>query len=113
MRRAAAGHPATARAGPAGGADRVAGARRLAAAALHAACCRQPRWLSRRRGAQVSAAAGKAAADCVVWAARAALRGDIAALVTAPLHKQALAAAGVNFPGHTELLQAEAAAWLG
>ena len=61
----------------------------------------------------VSAAAGKAAADCVVWAARAALRGDIAALVTAPLHKQALAAAGVNFPGHTELLQAEAAAWTG
>ena len=62
---------------------------------------------------QVSAVAGKAAADCVVWAARAALRGDIAALVTAPLHKEALAAAGVPFPGHTELLQAEAAAWLG
>lgn len=61
----------------------------------------------------VDAAAGKAAADCVVWAARAALRGEIAGLVTAPLHKQALAAAGVPFPGHTELLQAEAAAWLG
>jgi len=29
------------------------------------------------------------------------------------LHKEALAAAGVPFPGHTELLQAEAAAWLG
>jgi 4-hydroxythreonine-4-phosphate dehydrogenase len=62
---------------------------------------------------EVSALAGKAAADCVVWAARAALRGEIAALVTAPLHKEALAAAGVPFPGHTELLQAEAAAWLG
>ena len=62
---------------------------------------------------QVSAAAGQAAADCVVWAARAALRGQIAALVTAPLHKEALAAAGVPFPGHTELLQAEAAAWRG
>lgn len=61
----------------------------------------------------VSAAAGKAAAECVVWAARAALRGDIAALVTAPLHKEALAAGGVDFPGHTELLQAEAAAWQG
>lgn len=61
---------------------------------------------------QVSAAAGRAAAQCVVWAARAALRGDIAALVTAPLHKEALAAAGIAFPGHTELLQAEAAAWL-
>jgi len=62
---------------------------------------------------RVSAAAGKAAADCVVWAAQAALRGEIAALVTAPLHKEALAAAGVAFPGHTELLQAQAAAWLG
>ena len=62
---------------------------------------------------QVSADAGRAAAACVTWAAQAALRGDIAALVTAPLHKEALAAAGVNFPGHTELLQAQAAAWLG
>lgn len=62
---------------------------------------------------QVSAAAGRAAADCVVWAARAALQGRIAALVTAPLHKEALSAAGVAFPGHTELLQAEAAAHQG
>jgi 4-hydroxythreonine-4-phosphate dehydrogenase len=66
-----------------------------------------PKW------GEISSASGKAAADCVIWAARAALRGEIAALVTAPLHKEALAAAGVNFPGHTELLQAEAAAWLG
>jgi 4-hydroxythreonine-4-phosphate dehydrogenase len=34
-------------------------------------------------------------------------------VVTAPLHKEALAAAGVAYPGHTELLQAEAAAHLG
>ena len=61
----------------------------------------------------VSAAAGRLAADCVVWGARAALRGDVAALVTAPLHKEALAAAGIAFPGHTELLQAEAAAHAG
>ena len=61
---------------------------------------------------QIQAQAGRAAADCVVWAARAALRGDIAAMVTAPLHKEALAAAGIGFPGHTELLQAQAAAWL-
>ena len=57
----------------------------------------------------VSAEAGRAAAECVVWAARAALRGEVAAIVTAPLHKEALSAAGVHFPGHTELLQAEAA----
>jgi 4-hydroxythreonine-4-phosphate dehydrogenase len=57
---------------------------------------------------QVSAQAGRAAAEAVTWAARAALSGEIAALVTAPLHKEALAAAGVPFPGPTELLQAEA-----
>jgi len=62
---------------------------------------------------EVSALAGRTAGDCVAWAARAALRGDIAAIVTAPLHKEALAAAGFSFPGHTELLQAEAAAHLG
>ena len=60
----------------------------------------------------IDAAAGRAAGDCVVWAARTALRGEIAAMVTAPLHKLALAAAGAPyavFPGHTELLQSEAA----
>lgn len=62
---------------------------------------------------KISAESGKAAADAVVWAARAALNGQIAAIVTAPLHKEALHAAGVAFPGHTELLQAEAAAFLG
>ena len=62
---------------------------------------------------KISEASGKAAADAVVWAARAALKGQIAALVTAPLHKEALALAGVKFPGHTELLQVEAAAFLG
>ncbi|MDQ0571974.1 4-hydroxythreonine-4-phosphate dehydrogenase [Variovorax paradoxus] len=62
---------------------------------------------------RISAEAGRVAGDCAVWAARAALRGDIAALVTAPLHKEALAAAGFPYPGHTELLQAEAAAHAG
>jgi 4-hydroxythreonine-4-phosphate dehydrogenase len=66
--------------------------------------------------AQVSEIAGKIAGDSVLWAARAALAGDVAAMVTAPLHKEALAAAGwpyAQYPGHTELLQAEAAAFLG
>lgn len=61
----------------------------------------------------IDARAGRLAADAVLWAARAALRGDIAAIVTAPLHKEALAAAGLPYPGHTELLQAEAAAHAG
>ena len=62
---------------------------------------------------KVSALAGRVAADCVLWASRRALRGELAALVTAPLHKEALAAAGLPYPGHTELLQFEAAAFLG
>ena len=62
---------------------------------------------------QITASAGAVAAACVQWAARAALREEIAALVTAPLHKEALHAGGVSYPGHTELLQAEAAAHAG
>jgi 4-hydroxythreonine-4-phosphate dehydrogenase len=64
----------------------------------------------------VQAEAGRFAGQCVVWAAQAALRKEIAAMVTAPLHKEALSAAGVpfnQFPGHTELLQFEAAAYSG
>ena len=64
----------------------------------------------------LNALAGKAAADCIVWAARAVLAGQAVGMVTAPIHKEALAAAGgwaANFPGHTEMLQAEAAAFLG
>lgn len=62
---------------------------------------------------QVQAAAGRAAADCIRWAARAVLRGQGSALVTAPIHKEALAAAGEPYPGHTEMLQALAAEHLG
>lgn len=62
---------------------------------------------------RISAEAGRVAGECVIWAARAALRGEIGAIVTAPLHKEALSAAGFPYPGHTELLQAEAAAHMG
>ena len=64
----------------------------------------------------VSSAAGQAAADCIRWAARTVLAGQALGMVTAPIHKEALAAAGgwaSAFPGHTELLQAEAAAFRG
>ena len=57
---------------------------------------------------QAHAAAGRAAARCIEAAAALALRGEVAAVVTAPIHKAALAAAGVHFPGHTEMLQAAA-----
>ena len=64
----------------------------------------------------VDARAGRLAGECVLWATRAALRGEVAALVTAPLHKEALHAAGPpwdQYPGHTELLQAESASHTG
>jgi 4-hydroxythreonine-4-phosphate dehydrogenase len=64
--------------------------------------------LSRLPWGRVDARAGRAAADCVLAGARAVLAGQGRALVTAPLNKAALAAAGVDFPGHTEMLQAVA-----
>lgn len=54
--------------------------------------------------ATISAESGQAACDWLQQAARAALAGDIDAIVTAPLHKTALAAAGIEHPGHTEIL---------
>jgi len=56
---------------------------------------------------QVDERAGRAAAACVREAVRLAQRGRVAGIVTAPLHKEALALAGEPYPGHTELLQAE------
>jgi 4-hydroxythreonine-4-phosphate dehydrogenase len=53
---------------------------------------------------------GAAAARCIEAAVSWVQRGEAAAIVTAPIHKEALAAAGVSFPGHTEMLQALAAA---
>jgi 4-hydroxythreonine-4-phosphate dehydrogenase len=58
---------------------------------------------------QVHADAGRAAIRCIEAATALTLDGRSAALVTAPVHKQALAAAGSHFPGHTEMLQSLAA----
>lgn len=60
---------------------------------------------------QVDARAGAAAERWVQLAAKLALTGQVSGMVTAPLHKAALSAAGCAHPGHTELLQAEAAAF--
>jgi 4-hydroxythreonine-4-phosphate dehydrogenase len=51
----------------------------------------------------VSAAAGHAAFVSVRTAIELAMRNDIAAVVTAPIHKEALSLAGHKFPGHTEI----------
>ncbi len=47
--------------------------------------------------------AGLAAYQCVEAAIRSALAGEVDATVTAPLHKEALQAAGIAYPGHTEI----------
>jgi len=55
---------------------------------------------------QVNAGSGLSAARCIEFAVRCVMNGDAAGLVTAPIHKEALAAAGIAYPGHTEMLQA-------
>ena len=54
--------------------------------------------------AQIDSRAGKAAYDCLIAAGEAAQLGAIDAIVTAPLNKAALNAAGLQVPGHTEVL---------
>jgi 4-hydroxythreonine-4-phosphate dehydrogenase len=55
---------------------------------------------------RVDARAGAAAARCIEHAVLRVHSGEARAVVTAPIHKEAFAAAGVPFPGHTEMLQA-------
>jgi 4-hydroxythreonine-4-phosphate dehydrogenase len=55
------------------------------------------------RGA-VSPEAGRAAYAYIETAVRLAQAGDIAAIVTAPVNKEALAAGGLQHSGHTEIL---------
>lgn len=60
------------------------------------------------RFGEISAAAGRIALASIDAAVEAVERGDCSAIVTAPIHKQAIAAAGSPFPGHTELLASKA-----
>lgn len=53
---------------------------------------------------RVSAAAGAAAYAAVVRAIDDAAAGRISAIVTAPINKDAMRAAGIAYPGHTEIL---------
>jgi 4-hydroxythreonine-4-phosphate dehydrogenase len=59
---------------------------------------------------QVSAATGRASFIYVERAIDAALAGRIAGVATGPLSKEALHAAGIHFPGHTEIFAARCAA---
>lgn len=60
--------------------------------------------ITRLKYAQPSPAAGRAMADYITWACDACLCSEAAGMVTGPINKQALQAAGVDFPGHTEML---------
>ena len=54
---------------------------------------------------QVQAACGELAVQAVEWAAKRCLSGELAAMVTAPINKEAIHAAGyVNDIGHQEIL---------
>ncbi|MBJ8341340.1 4-hydroxythreonine-4-phosphate dehydrogenase PdxA [Antrihabitans sp. YC3-6] len=53
---------------------------------------------------ELSAVAGHAAYEYIRVASELAVAGDVQAICTAPLNKEALHAAGHIFPGHTELL---------
>jgi 4-hydroxythreonine-4-phosphate dehydrogenase len=53
---------------------------------------------------EVSAASGRAAYEAIVAATNDALAGRVAAIATAPINKAAFAAAGLGWPGHTDLL---------
>jgi 4-hydroxythreonine-4-phosphate dehydrogenase len=59
---------------------------------------------------RVEARNGAAAARCIEHAVALMRSGAGSAIVTAPVHKRSLAAAGIAHPGHTEMLQALAAA---
>ena len=51
-----------------------------------------------------TAQSGRASVHYIKAAAADALRGDIDAIVTGPISKQAILAGGFDFPGHTEML---------
>ncbi|MGC9519488.1 MAG: 4-hydroxythreonine-4-phosphate dehydrogenase PdxA [Desulfuromonadaceae bacterium] len=53
---------------------------------------------------RISAANGRAMLDYIEWACARCQAGDAAGMITAPIQKEAIHAAGCEFPGHTELL---------
>jgi 4-phospho-D-threonate 3-dehydrogenase / 4-phospho-D-erythronate 3-dehydrogenase len=53
---------------------------------------------------KVSAASGQASFDAIVAVIAAARAGKVCGIVTAPINKEAMACAGIRYPGHTEIL---------
>jgi 4-hydroxythreonine-4-phosphate dehydrogenase len=75
-----------------------------------ACCCpviygpHEPGLVAAFPAGRVSADSARAAYNAIVAATEDALSGSVAAVVTAPIHKAAFAAAGYRWRGHTELL---------
>jgi 4-hydroxythreonine-4-phosphate dehydrogenase len=65
--------------------------------------------LADHRWGKLDVRCGRAQVDFLRKAVDMALAGEVQAVVTAPIHKVGLKMAGVDFPGHTEML----AAWTG
>lgn len=59
---------------------------------------------------KINAATGRAGYTYVDRAIDAALAGEVAAVTTAPLNKEAMSLAGIQFPGHTEIFAARTGA---
>src|SRR5580692_5429397 len=59
---------------------------------------------ARRTPGQPDAANAPAVIEAIAVAVQAAMAGEAAAVVTAPIHKAVLNSAGFGFPGHTEFL---------
>lgn len=60
--------------------------------------------LTKLQHGKIDPMAGKAAYEYIEKAVHLAMAGKIGAIVTAPIHKEALNKAGFNFAGHTEIL---------
>jgi 4-phospho-D-threonate 3-dehydrogenase / 4-phospho-D-erythronate 3-dehydrogenase len=63
-----------------------------------------PDETDRTRIGVADASSGRAAYDAIRKAVELALQGRIQAMVTAPISKEGLAMAGINYPGHTEMI---------
>ena len=55
----------------------------------------------------VSAATGQASYDYIQFAIELALQGRVDGVTTGPINKEALRAAGIDFPGHTEIFSTQ------
>jgi 4-hydroxythreonine-4-phosphate dehydrogenase len=95
--------------GPGGGRAAAWRAAGKASSAIPVIASTEDGWMAVTPGVG-TAASGRMAARAIETAARLALEGRVSGIVTAPISKAALQAAGYPYPGHTEFLGALAGA---